>query len=286
MIIMLIQLPPDTTTVAFQLTRAVEGMSERILSYAIPLAAVGALAMAIVEALKKLTNARTRFHARRWTDIMLPPDMKPDVMDKRRLAYAQLLQLCTGATMDEAAAAVIYLEENRAPARWGGTKSSPAYAVFAQETTAMTGMIQDSVDVALAAVPTSYTELFNVMVEGANVMDIDTWLQRNDDKAKAKDPLAAQERSNTHGRLRQIARRRIDGFAVYALQRWATNNQIAGNVVGFLVMAVAMATIASNNASLQGRRGVAAVYLLCLGGGLLAPVAKDLVSALKKVKEQ
>ena len=47
MIIMLMQLPPDTTTVAYQLTRAVEGMSERILSYAIPLAAVGALAMAL-----------------------------------------------------------------------------------------------------------------------------------------------------------------------------------------------------------------------------------------------
>ena len=61
----------DTTGTARRIFDAVGGFTDYILDYAIALAAVGALAMALIEAAKKLLDSRTKFHAKRWTSWML-----------------------------------------------------------------------------------------------------------------------------------------------------------------------------------------------------------------------
>jgi hypothetical protein len=270
---------PDTTALGIQLFRSVGALSDRILSYAVALAAVGALAMALTEAWKKVFDSKRRYHASRWTRLMLPPGADA----ANRIAYAELLQLCTGCSGPEAKVAVDRLEKEGAPPRRQAADESHAYAIFAQETSAMMVMIMDAVDVAMAASPSSYDALFRVMVAGANKADVNRWANRN--ASRQQSPTDARELAEVFGRLRQIARRRIDAFQVYTEERWAAGNQLAANAVGTMIMGTALYTLAQGRVQLATAGGIAAGVLLSLTGGLLAPVAKDLVTALKKVRE-
>jgi hypothetical protein len=273
-----------------KLFQAVAALSDRILSYAIALAAIGALSMALIEAWKKINDTRTKFHARRWTSFMFPRPTKEDgthttslASETRELAYRQLLQLGSGATEVEAMKVVTQLVENGQPPLLHAFRHSAGYALFAQETTVMMSLIQDAVDTSMAAVPDAYKELFDVMTEGANASDVEQWLERN--AVVVTDPVAARELANAYGRLRQIARRKLDGFQVYTVERWASGNQLYANVVGMLIMVATMWTLTEDDPAFTGTWGTFKILLLSLGGGLLAPVAKDLVSALKKVRE-
>jgi hypothetical protein len=281
--ITLVIAPQDTTTIGYQIFRTVGQISDRILSYAIALAAVGALAMALIEAWKKLRDTRARFHARRWTEVMFPSNMNPGTVRMREIAYRQLLQLSTGATATEVNSALMRLKTDDLN-KQGLFHSSPAYAVFVQETTVMMTMIQDSVDVALGAAPGSYIELFGVMVEGANQSDIDDWLNRGN--IAAPNAVQARDLGNVYGRLRQVAKRRLDGFQVVALERWAAGNQVASNILGTVLMAGAVTMLVWDRPGFWSGTALVELIFLCLTGGILAPVAKDLVTALKKVKEQ
>ena len=279
----------DTTSLGVELFGAVSALSSRILSYAIALAAVGSLSMALIEAWKKVSDSRTKFHAQRWTALMMPntaeagsrrvSQLSPEI---RKEAYRQLLQLCSGGTDAEVRNALDQLVNDGGVPTWHAFAHAPGFALFAQETTVMVAMIQDAVDVSLAA-PKLYRQLFDFMTEGADANDVSAWLGRDaNPQPSAND---ARELANAYGRLRQIAKRKLDGFQVYTLQRWASGNQLAANVVGMLLMAVTLATLAPASGELQSTVGIVKLLVLCLGGGLLAPVAKDLVSALKKVAE-
>src|SRR3954470_419849 len=91
------------STAAMQVRHAVDVFASNLLDYALALAAVGALAMAVIELIKKLLDSRTKFHAKRWTAWMKKSgDGVVDLVD-RKLAYADLVQLCTGVTPGEAA---------------------------------------------------------------------------------------------------------------------------------------------------------------------------------------
>src|SRR5437868_5794219 len=58
------------STAAMQVRHAVDVFASNLLDYALALAAVGALAMALIELFKKLLDSRTKFHAKRWTAWM------------------------------------------------------------------------------------------------------------------------------------------------------------------------------------------------------------------------
>jgi len=263
---------PDTTA-AHDLRGVIEGFADNLLDYAIALAAVGALSMALIELFKKLLDSRTKFHAKRWTAWMMKSGEATMNVDLRKQAYADLIQLCTGVTPSEASGSSWKLiDGNGALPLWHGWSPDPAFAVFSLEPARMMGAIQDAGDTALAA-PDRYGALFQVITSGADRADLDAWLG-TDKKADVK------ARADAFARLRQIFKRKLDAFQLYTEQRWASYNQFASNVVGALVMALALSSLRDDL-----RLGTSAIVLLSLFGGILAPVAKDLVAALRKVRD-
>jgi hypothetical protein len=266
----MIPIPADSTA-ATQVRHAVDLFAGNLLDYALALAAVGALAMALIELFKKILDSRTRFHAKRWTAWMTGSG--EDVVDAagRKRAYADLIQLCTGVTPGEATAssAALLAADGSLP-MWHGWDPDPGYSVFSLEPARMMGAIQDAGDMALAA-PARYDALFRLFTAGAAQADLDTWLNR---KGEVKD------QADAFARLRQIFKRKLDSFQLYTEQRWASYNQFAANVVGAVVMAVVLLSL---NDSLG--LGPVGIVVLSAFGGILSPVAKDLVAALRRVRD-
>jgi hypothetical protein len=278
MVVFLLQAAVDSTAPARRLFDAVGGFTDYILDYAIALAAVGALAMALIEAGKKLLDSRTKFHARRWTSWMMKSgDGKVDIADRRQ-AYADLIQLCTGVTSSEADQASSALIESDGRLTFGhGWDPSPAHAVFSLETARMMGAIQEAGDTALAA-PRRYSALFRLLTAGAEQSDIDLWLAEGHSAAPRSND-EGKTLADAFSRLRQIFKRKLDAFQLYTEQRWATYNQFWANALGAVIMAAALW-------QLRHTYGVNAAWLLVLSlfGGILSPIAKDMVSALRRVR--
>ncbi len=270
MILVLLQ-APDTTGTARRILDTVGGFTDYILDYAIALAAVGALAMALIEAAKKVFDSRTRFHAKRWTAWMMKSGDGAVGIAERRKAYADLIQLCTGVTPAEAQSAMQALADSGGRlSMLHGWDPTPANAVFSLDVARMMGAIQDAGDLALAS-PDRYGALFTILTAGALPADIETWVQR---RGEVKD------QADAFARLRQIFKRKLDSFQVYTEQRWASYNQFAANAVGALIMGAALISLQSTLGL-----GLTSVIILSAFGGILSPIAKDLVAALRRVRD-
>ena len=290
---------------------AVNQLTDFLLRYLIPLAAVGALSMALIEFGKKIFDKRTKFHTLRWIRWMQRTEVERDhpVVGKApkgaeaarspdtERALAQLLQLCTGvsATEGDDAARDLFDSGGHLPL-WYAWSRSPAHAVFALDLARMMGSIQEAADIALAT-PSQYESLYRFMTKGADPKDVIDWLSRGpaamlnlDNLSEADQKKVVKEQAERFARLRQIVKRKLDGFQLYTGDRWASWNQFAANIVGFVVMFVVLlyshwlrrnapltAIAVANSFSLS-------ILPISLLGGILSPVAKDLVTALQRVK--
>lgn len=282
---------------------------DRVLDYAVLLAAVGAVAMALLEAIKKLVDFRAKFHADEWTEFMKSNGYVESPQQPHEDAFVQLLQLSCGVNEQEAHVAVLELTKsdkpraaprigwreardmeakNRTtkrawiPTLWGQPKA--AYSVFAQPTERMAATLGDAADVALAS-PKTYESLFTFLVRGAEPKDIETWTNAKDSSApaaarvtaeeKRKRAEAARESAGALSRLRLVARRKIAAFQLFTEQSWASWNQLAANFLGVIIMGIVLFEL---------RRPPLELVVGSLLGGVLSPVAKDLVSALQRAK--
>jgi hypothetical protein len=281
---------------------------DKVLNYAILLAAVGAVAMALVEALKKLVDVRAKFHAERWTAFMRTNGYTPSPAPHAD-AYVQLLQLACGVNTADAHEAVVELARTGKPhpkprldmratreleqtltsragtavaVPWGHPKA--AYSVFAQSTERMGATLGDAADVALSS-PDNYHSLFMFLVHGARDDDINTWMEAQESPAvpppnesieeKKKRAEAGREAAGALSRLRLVARRKIAAFELFTEQSWASWNQLSANFLGIVIMGLVL---------YQLNRPALELVFGALFGGVLSPVAKDLVSALQRVK--
>jgi hypothetical protein len=275
-----------TTPIPEGVVLAVNQFAEFLLRYLGALAAIGALSMALIEAGKKLLDSRTKFQALRWTRWM----MRTPSSNHAR-AMAELLQLCTGITSEEATAAA-----DRLIADGGHLPLShafhpePAHALFALDLSRMMGSIQDAADIALSS-PTEYPELFRLMTVGAKPDDVTRWFA---DGSSALVSIAdlnptpeqrqrVKEHAERFARLRQIVKRKLDGFQLYTGDRWASWNQTAANAVGIIAMFIVLTWLQRN--STVASISFPSLIVFSLLGGILSPVAKDLVTALKRVKD-
>jgi len=295
---LVLALQPASTTPE-SVIATVNHFTDFLLGYVAALAAVGALSMALIEAGKKLFDSRSRFQALRWTqwvqrspfDASLLRSGQKDRPLSLASAYGELLQLCTGvprATADEAAARLL-TDKGHLPRRHAFLRADlPAHALFALDLGRMMGSIQDAADVALAS-PRQTPSLYLLMVAGADPADISSWYEEGPDGLIAiadpddKDRRAIKEHADRFARLRQIVKRKLDGFQVYASDRWASWNQTAANLVG--IVALFLVLIWVKHTSQSDSPGYLTIVVLSLFGGILSPLAKDLVSALKRVKD-
>jgi hypothetical protein len=273
----------------------VNRFTDFLLGYVGALAAVGALSMALIEAGKKVFDSRTRFQALRWThwlgrsafDINA---FKSEQSPTLNSAYAELLQLCTGVPIAEAreAADRLLRDGGRLPTRHAFLRPQfPAHAVFALDLQRMMGSIQESADTALAS-PRELPSLYLLMTSGADRADIKSWYEEGPDSIIAiveptpANRLAIKEHADRFARLRQVVKRKLDGFQVYTGDRWASWNQTVANIVGIVALFLILIWV-KNTA--PNSPGYLTIVLLSLLGGILSPIAKDLVTALKRVKD-
>jgi hypothetical protein len=285
----------SASTVPQSVIVTVNRFTDFLLGYVGALAAVGALSMALIEAGKKLFDSRTRFQALRWTQWLQRSPFESSSFQSEKLlsltsAYGELLQLCTGVPLAEAneAATRLLTEGGHLPARHAFLRPQfPAHALFALDLQRMMGSIQDSADTALAA-PRQTPSLYLLMTSGADPKDIQRWYDEGPDSMIAvvdpdqQDRRAIKDHAERFARLRQIVKRKLDGFQVYTGDRWASWNQTVANIVGIVALFLILVWVKNTSPSSPGYVTIAFLSLL---GGILSPLAKDLVSALKRVKD-
>jgi hypothetical protein len=292
---------------------AVDQFTDFLLRYLAPLAAVGAFSMAFIELGKKLLDSRTKFQTLRWVlwmnrsefgakDRLLVATGKSGEINlnapSTEQALAELLQLCTGVSPEESQRCARDLVESGGHLPlWNAWSPSAAHAVFALDLERMMGSIQDAADVALAS-PQQFESLYRFMTTGADTTDVNRW---HDDGPsamldvgnlpEAEQRRAVKEHAERFARLRQVVKRKLDGFQLYTGDRWASWNQFAANIVGFIVLFFALLWAQWSNRHVALTTGnlfgsfTYTIIPISLLGGILSPVAKDLVSALKRVKD-
>jgi hypothetical protein len=301
----LILLLQEPATFPTGVISTVNRFTDFILQYLVALGAVGALSMALTEAGKKLLDSRTKFLALRWTrwaertrfdETLLSgpataahggaPLPHPTRLD----AMSQLLQLCTGVPSDEATAIAqgLFDSHGKLP-MWHAFYPAPGHALFALDLGRMMGSIQEAADIALSS-PRQHPSLYLLMTTGANPEDITRWYvegesslaELTDATPTAEQRQRVKDHADRYARLRQIVKRKLDGFQLYTGDRWGSWNQFSANLIGIGVMFLVLLSMRLN--ATGPTLGFPAIIVFSLLGGVLSPVAKELVAALKRVR--
>jgi len=270
--------------------RSIDRLVGFILRYAITLAAISALSMALIETFKALFSWRDRFHKRRVRDwiqsVEIPPEAfieigRPPLVnhsDFRERVYSQLIRLTTGETVDPSAMGKSI--------EWTPWVISPDNALFALELEKMMGQIQDAADAALEH-PNINPELYLFFSAAAHPDNDDhirwfIWAQQPP-ASTADDPARAKSQADTYARLRRFIRRRLDAFQLTTSYRWQTGNQVASVLLGAVALFGCLVYLAWTKPP-QNPLDWVMLVVVSLAGGIMAPAAKDLVMALKRVR--
>lgn len=234
------------------LSTFIEGISGKILDYALLLAAVGTVTMALVELLKAVCRVRLIFQRR----------MIAGWIGESQAVESELLALAAGG------------REN-------------ASTLYDQPSGKMLGQIQAAATVALDF-PTVYPALYGFLTEGSAavgaVADRDRWkafaarMAREGPAAGAdRAALDAEARESTQARARigNLVTRRLDALQTRIEYRWARLNQTVAVVGGAALLYYGLSTF-SQSAQVPGFTRL----LLAIFGGLIAPFAKDVANRL------
>jgi hypothetical protein len=261
-------------------TQSVMDFTDFLARYFAALAAVGALAMALIELWKKVRGSEARFQAKRLADwIRDDHDMTQDKLE----AYAELIHLTIGVSPSSAQRAAQTMSDK---GRLGGVlvPAKPEYGLFAQPLEQMVAHMQNAADTAIN-LPERYPNLFAFLTSGAMQEDRDARIRQVKNAADPADPdyrADLARRADTYARLQQAARHKIDAFQTYTDERWTNWNQRRANVVGALVLAAAL--LASAAPELGSGGALLKLLFFSALGGILSPIAKDIVTALGKVR--
>jgi len=265
-----------------QIKTVINNFVDFILNYAITLAAIGGLSMALIEALKSIFSWRDRWHRWKVCDWIQGMTIPVNIFAKLNIpsesdeaafhhtVYTQLILLTTGQNVPtgEMGKGIELLP-------WSLSESN---ALFALELEKLMGQIQDAADMALAH-PHHYSALYLFLTAGGDSKDIAYWYEcaRNPPVSTQEDMALAKQQADTYSRLRQFIRRRLDAFQLATSYQWQTLNQIVSVALGSVLLFASLVFISKESNWI----GLAVISLI---GGIVAPVAKDLVMALKRVR--
>lgn len=295
-------------------------IADFILKYAITLAALGALTVGLLEAYKKLANTLANFQRRallRWL-VEEHPDPGQDFMFRRghygvnpdaraaahsdlllefseeskasikpflkpydgAKAYTELLHLTTGVWPDERSLLAF--------GKAGPFHRNVSFALFELDLGKMMAQIQEAADAALNN-PGRYGHWFQFLTRGCDRDDVARWLDAvaNEVPIGVAGEEQRQQLAEVYARIRLLMRRQLDSFQTITSFRWKEWNQLWAWVVGALLLLLAqlfqVIHVGSEAGELSPFR-IATMMVFSLAGGILAPIAKDLVDALAKVK--
>lgn len=258
--------------------KALGGFSDFLMKYLVALAAVGALTMAMIEAYKKVFNTLTTFHfnfIRQFIDTdQEAQKTSREINEKLQLShsfadtFSELVHLMSGIEVGKARLINDRDEEK-------------LLTVFSLDVANMMGKIQDAVDAAIDN-PNRYPNLFIFATSGADTGDAALWMQIAQTPSASTDPAMAKTRSDLYTRLHQLAKRKLDRLQLQLTYRWANLNQLYANAIGSVVLFITLLWI-NRNEDMQVRDFLL-IFLVSTIGGILSPVAKDMISWLQKVK--
>lgn len=280
-------------------TEAVGTFADFLLRYFIALAAVGALTMALIEAIKKLLDLKMRYQMNATLDwfaawgageTRLQPSnqevrVRPDELASE--AYAQLIHLTTGTPLPAGAdghrgSGAFGLHRDMG-GTWSGLPRDAGLALFALELPRMMGHIQDAASAALRD-PARYEALYRFVASGASPGDAKEWMELAAAPAAIASTGDSGRRANLYARIHGAVKCKLDAFQLYTDHRWVNLNQLAANAAGAVMLFCAILfSHASSSIEITGP-DVALMLFASIIGGALAPVAKDLVGALQRVR--
>ena len=234
------------------LGKVIQGVSNNILDYALLLAAGGTITMALIELVKALSRGRLHYH--RW--------MVERWVGRDAAVLEQLLSLAIGG-------------------------SDNASALYDQPAGKMLGQLQAAANVALdfpAVYPAFYEFLTARATTLGRVNDRDKWknfAQRmiqgipTDPTAKAAFEQESREGTQARARLGNLVTRQLDAFQTKVEYAWARINQGVALIAGWWFFYYVL----SRTPGME-RVPPLTQIVISLFAGLLAPFAKDVVTAL------
>jgi hypothetical protein len=272
-----------------------------ILNYAILLAASGTLAMALIEAVKGLSSAKARFHqdmVRRWladrflearsVDLSgVASSLEEFLSDKKRallfgatsdsrqvdgsdsgresIAFLHLQNLCNGLAATEGA---------RFPK---GFQLSDELAFYSLETDQMVAKIQQSLEWVLQH-PSVSPVLFLILASQHTHSALE-WLKYLKTHSSADNLLSEDQQKvalQHQDALAQLLNNKLDSFQVNVLYAWGRMNRFAAISLGALLLFVFFLLYVPEMSLVRK-------VLFASLGGMVSPVCKDLVTAIKGV---
>ncbi len=292
---------------------SINAISGFLLGYAGTLAALGALTVALIEAWKKLLSSQAKFHRAsvlRWFQNE-QPDKKTHYLSKAPPAqapgdlpaydhgrgYDQLLQLTTGVGRAGTEQKQRYNDSVALEGK-GSFHRSIEFALFELEVDRLMGQIQDAADVALNN-PKLYPDLFQFLTRSAQPKDVANWVAEVGTLVASTNVTDQQRKeiADRYTRLKQTVRRHLDSFQIVTALRWREWNQLTAVIVGAVLLLLAQFVELGHDGGQSWDWDVMAnhfdkdhwflwlkIPIVSIFGGMLAPVAKDLVDALRKVK--
>jgi hypothetical protein len=244
--------------VAQQLLTAIQIWSSQVLNFAVVLAAIGTITMALLELVKALTLARLWFHKlmiTRW------------VGDGREQALEQLLILAAGGT-------------------------AGANGWYNQPDDRLLLTLEAAANIALNY-PLCYPEIFSFLVNNPGTAvpegldDSDVWRNASrrttaalpeDEHERAEFLALSREGNEARLRLGNFVQRKIDALASRIDWTWSRLNQGVALIVGAVITFIFLSRLTSAQQIELPARITCAIL-----GGLIAPFAKDIVTALSEL---
>ncbi len=245
------------------LANIIDAITNKTLDYALLLAAIGTLSMAFIELIKSIATLRRRFHRRELTMWMSDEDCR-----------RELLVLAAGGEEYD-------------------------NVLFDQPVERMMGQIQAAANLSLEY-PDRYRLVYKFFTNeelerkrapsGDTPSDHELWekfatsLARDgittDEEQRIKQESEGRAAQQARVRLGNLIARRLDTFQNRTQYRWSRLNQVASIVIGAVLTAYALysvTTITSFNESIT-------LISLSFLAGMLAPFAKDVVSAISGIR--
>lgn len=248
---------PDTAA-AYVIDRIVAST----LNYSLLLAAIGTLSMAFIEMVKSLAGLRRRFHRSQFNRWMQDSASRKETMilatggvRYENVLFDQPIERMLGQIQ---AAANLSLDfPDRYP---------HAYAFFARED----------------------LEVRKARAAAHGKPDSELWAEFAERTARAGLTAKAGQRLEEDTRAAQQARvrlgnliaRRLDAFQNRTQYLWARGNQIAAVATGALLTAYVL----TRDKDVTGLENVVALVSVSLLAGMVAPIAKDVVSAISGIR--
>ncbi len=292
----------ESTTITIEMINKQFGLfTSQILSYAILLAASGTLAMALLDAIKGLISAKSRFHKRclmKWLNARYAEIIKADLesvlvllgckkpkpshfieeevpgeptiteachQERRSKAFCELESLCSG----------IDLKATARPGNLFEIKEEQAF--YSMETRQFAARVERSLEAVLRQPERS--KLLFVILAAQHPGAAESWLKfLNEcrDSSTEISPGADQKASRHLDQLVELLNDKLDSFQVNVEYTWGRMNRFAAMALGAALLLIFLLNF-------YPILPVIDMVLYSLLGGMVSPVAKNLVTTIKSI---